>query len=79
MEGQPKCEDIFLLTAIRSAACVIFSLVTPSGKGVGRQKGVGSCLEGAGKWFEMIPGWAAERKERCFWGRGSLLETKEEL
>lgn len=48
--------------------CYILSLVTPSGKGVGRRKGVGSSLEGAGKWVERIPGWAVGRKGRCFGG-----------
>lgn len=56
--------------------CYVLLLVTPSGKGVGRRKGVGSCLEGVGKWVEMIPGWAVGRKGRCFGGWGSLLETK---
>lgn len=65
---------IFLpLTAIQRAARILVSCAFRQG---GRKKeGVDSCLEGAGKWFEMILDLGAGRKG-ILGGWGSLLETK---
>lgn len=63
-----------LLTAIQRASRILVS--RGFRQGGGKKKGVGSCLEGAGKWFEMILDLGAGRKERRFEGWGSLLETK---
>lgn len=63
-----------LLTALQRAACILVSHAIRQGGG--KKKGVGSCLEGVGKWFEMILGLGAGRRERWFGGWGSHLETK---
>lgn len=57
-----------LLTAIQRAACVLVSHAFRQEGG--KKKGVGPCLKGLGKWFGMILGLGAGRKERCFGGVG---------
>jgi len=65
---------LLLSTAIPRAACIL--VCHAFGQGGGKKKGAGSCLEGAGKWFEMILALGAGGKERCFGGWRCLLETK---